>query len=195
MAHEHDGASRAGEGEGRGEMYKVRLWVRFRASCAPFSRYTSDENAALTLLHPPPRRRPPSLTFLLPLEQIVDGKQDLEKFSNAFINLALPFFGFSDPIAAAKQQVRSSFRGRAVEEEEPASLTLPLSARSLSQSLPPALHSRHCTATSATPLRRPHPPRPAASSAQSQEERTDVRRAPRAELGAARSTTSRASTG
>ncbi|GAA5906369.1 hypothetical protein JCM8208_003532 [Rhodotorula glutinis] len=38
------------------------------------------------------------------LYKIIDGKKDLEKFSNAFINLALPFFGFSDPIAAAKQK-------------------------------------------------------------------------------------------
>lgn len=42
------------------------------------------------------------------LLQVIDGKKDLEKFSNAFINLALPFFGFSDPIAAAKQKVSLS---------------------------------------------------------------------------------------
>jgi len=54
----------------------------------------------------------PFLAFVLTVEQIVDGKQDLEKFSNAFINLALPFFGFSDPIAAAKQKVSSSSRDR-----------------------------------------------------------------------------------
>ncbi|KZT12539.1 ubiquitin activating enzyme [Laetiporus sulphureus 93-53] len=40
----------------------------------------------------------------LELYKIIDGKKELEKYRNGFVNLALPFFGFSEPLPPQKHK-------------------------------------------------------------------------------------------
>jgi len=43
---------------------------------------------------------------VLELYKIIDGKDDIEQYKNGFINLALPFFGFSEPVASPKVEYK-----------------------------------------------------------------------------------------